>query len=65
MVDVIPGATYYDSVVDKEVVCESVARREESLDVVKMRYPGSDGTIEVPFHLMMATETLEVVKLPY
>jgi len=65
MVDVIPGATYYDSVLDRECTCDGVSPRDDDVDVVRLEYEGLSEPVEAPFHLMRTSDEFEVVSLPY
>ena len=65
MVDVIPGATYYDTVLQRECVCNGVFPQDDELDIVKLEYTDPSETIDVPFHLMLASDTFEIQSTPH
>jgi hypothetical protein len=65
MVDVIPGAVYYDTVLERTAKCIGTSPRDGEVDVVHLNYEGIEDPVEAPFHLMREADTFEVEELPY
>lgn len=62
MPDAIPGATYYDNIVDKTAVCNGITEDEDGIPRVVLEY--DEGTLSVPWSVFKEDSTIEIHELP-